>query len=278
MTIRTILATMHADVDPVPQLDTALRLARRFSATVEALYVRPNAAVEFATYPDIAAFSSISYDALEEQGRERAARARKRYEAWRDAQPGRPRPTAWSEHEGLLEAVLERHGRLADLLVLRHPDPRAPETERAFDAGVFSTGRPCLLVRERAPESLLHHVVVAWNGSLEGTRALAGAMPLLWAAERVSIFSASRPDRDDDGDHGAELARALVRHGIEAHRIPMPAAPESVGAALVQTTAAIGASLLVMGAYTHSRVRQQFLGGVTRHVLAHAEVPVLMAH
>ena len=58
----------------------------------------------------------------------------------------------------------------------------------------------------------------------------------------------------------------------------MPEAAGPVGAAFLTAAAAAGATLLVMGAYTHSRVRQQLLGGVTRHVLAHAETPVLMAH
>ncbi len=276
MTIRTILATMHADVDPAPQLGAALQLAHRLSATIEALYVRPNAATEIAAVPDVMALYSVSFEALEQEGRKRAAQARERYEAWRSAQPGMPQPTTWSEHEGFLEAILERHGRLADLLVLHHPDARAPETERAFDAAVFGSGRPCLLVREQVPDALLRHVVVAWNGSLEGTRAIAGAMPLLEAAGRVSIFSAPRPDGEDGA--GGELARALTRHGIGAHEIPTAEATGPVGAAFLQAAAATGATLLVMGAYTHSRVRPTLLGGVTRHVLAHATVPVLMAH
>ena len=65
MTIRTILATMHADIDPAPQLGAALQLAHRLSATIEALYVRPNAAVELASIPDVMALYSVSYDALE---------------------------------------------------------------------------------------------------------------------------------------------------------------------------------------------------------------------
>lgn len=276
MTIRTILVTMHPDIDPAPQLDTALALAHRLSATVEALYVRPDTAAALAAMPDALGYYSISYEALEQASQEHATRARKRYEAWRDAQPGTPQPTYWSEHEGMVEAVLERYGRLADLLVLRHPESQQPETERAFDAAVFGSGRPCLLVRDRVPKDLLRHVVVAWNGSLQGTRAVAGAMPLLGAADQVSIFSATRPD--GDAQHGPEFARALARHGIQARLLPIPegGGAGAVGPALLQ--AAAGASLLVMGAYTHSRVRQTLLGGVTRHVLAHAGIPVLMGH
>jgi len=76
---------------------------------------------------------------------------------------------------------------------------------------VFGSGRPCLLVREEVSDTLLRHVVVAWNGSLEGTRAVAGATPLLEAAGRVSIFSAPRPD--GEGGSGPELARPRpLRH------------------------------------------------------------------
>jgi nucleotide-binding universal stress UspA family protein len=276
MSIRNILTTMHADVDPEPQLATALLLARRLNGTVEALYIRPNAAAELAAMAHAAALYSITYEALEQEGRQRAAKARARYDGWRNAQPGLVQPTSWCEREGYLEAIIERHGRLADLLIVRHPDAAVPETERVFDAGVFSTGRPCLLVRDRVPANLLQHVVVAWNGSLEGARALAGAMPLLWTASRVSIFSAPRPD--GDVQHGPELAQALARHGVEARLIPVPDTTGSIGAILLQGLADAGGTMLVMGAYTHSRVRQQLLGGVTRHVLAHAEVPVLMAH
>ena len=276
MTIRTILAPMHADVDPAPQLDMAFHLARRLGAGVEALYVRPNPAVELVAMAEAVAMYRISYDDLEQNVRKRAVRTRERYESWRDAQPDAQQSTTWSELDGFLEAVLQRRGRLADLLVMRHPERDQPDTERAFDAAVFTTGRPCLLVRNVAPRTLLNHVVVAWNGSLEGAHAVAGAMPLLEAAERVSIFSTPRPDGDNE--HGPELARALARHGIAAHELPAAKTDGPVGAAFLAAAAAAGATMLVLGAYTHSRVRQMLLGGVTRHVLDDAQVPVLMAH
>lgn len=276
MTIRTILAPMHADVDPAPQLDAAFQLARRLGAGIEALYVRPNPAVELVAMAETVAMYRISYDDLQQNVRKRAARTRERYEAWRDAQPDAPQSTAWVELDGFLEAVLERRGRLADLLVVRHPERDKPDTGRAFDAAVFSTGRPCLLVRDWVPKALLDHVVVAWNGSLEGAHAVAGAMPLLEMAGRVSIFSAPRPD--GDAEHGPELARALARHGIEAREIPLAGTAGPVGAVFLTAAAAAGATLLVMGAYTHSRVRQTLLGGMTRHVLDDAATPVLMAH
>ena len=39
-----------------------------------------------------------------------------------------------------------------------------------------------------------------------------------------------------------------------------------------------GCDLLVKGAYAPSRLRQMIFGGATRHILANATLPVLMAH
>lgn len=278
MTIRNIIVAVHADVDPAPQLGAALQVAHRCTGEIRALHVRPNPAAQLAVVPE-AVLAYVDYEGLDEVGHERAKEARRRFEAWCDARPDPPKPWAWCEHEGVLEAVLERRGRLADLIVLRRPASVVPETEAAFDAAVFGTGRPCLLVGDEVPDVLLRHVLVAWNGSLEATRALVGAMPLLEAAERISVFAAPRPN--GDAEHGRELVDALGWHRITAHDVSGSGGPETaspVGARLLRAAEGVGATLLIMGAYTHSRVRQMLLGGVTRHVLEHAKLPVLMAH
>jgi nucleotide-binding universal stress UspA family protein len=92
----------------------------------------------------------------------------------------------------------------------------------------------------------------------------------------VSIFSA--PQYESEGADPADLAESLQRHGIRAHLIPGPREESSTGAALVSAAVEQQATMIVMGAYTHSRLRQSFLGGVTKHLLAHAPVPLLMSH
>ena len=47
---------------------------------------------------------------------------------------------------------------------------------------------------------------------------------------------------------------------------------------MLDAASEVGASLLVMGGYSHSRMREMVLGGFTRHILQGAELPVLMAH
>jgi nucleotide-binding universal stress UspA family protein len=69
----------------------------------------------------------------------------------------------------------------------------------------------------------------------------------------------------------------LTWHGIRAHSVVDPKDEHATGAALISAACEQQATLIVMGAYTHSRLRQSFLGGVTRHLLAHTPVP-LMSH
>lgn len=279
--IRTILTNVLAGVDPTRELDAACAVARAFGAAIDVLHVRPSIGSELAAMPDVLLMANADRASLERLAEERAARARRAFENWRREQGGAPVDCTWIEEEGFLEDEVVRRGRLADLLVVQAPDPALWETARSFDAAVFGAGRPCLVVPRAATAAHpLGPAVVAWNGSLESTRAVAGAMPLLRAAPSVTVFAA--PEHDGDAREGQELARALARHGIAATVAPPPDAGASTGTgtgtALLQVARDVGARLVVMGAYTHSRIRQRLLGGVTRHVLAHATVPLLMAH
>ena len=140
---------------------------------------------------------------------------------------------------------------------------------------MFESGRPTLVVGEKLPFAITDHVVIAWNGSLEASRAVLGAMPLLHLADRVSIFAA--PQYEIEDVEVADLAESLRRHGIRAGPVPGPRDEASTGAALVAAAVEPQATMIVMGAYTHSRLRHSLLGGVTKHLLAHASVPLRMS-
>jgi nucleotide-binding universal stress UspA family protein len=286
MPLRTILVPLTTGIDPTPSLDAALAVARRTGAHVGALFARPDATSVVGLMGEAAVDAGTIVAAFERGTREAAAAARGGFEAWRERN-GLPREiverrldsvfASWREEEGDVERIVTRRGRLGDLLVVRLAGPGEAGAATVLDAAVFGSGRPVLLAPERLPDDLFRHVVVAWNGSLEATRAVAGSMVLLREAERVSVFAA--PSREEaDAEPGADLVEALRWHGITAHRLGPAAGARAVGEALLHEAAGAGATMIVMGAYTHSRVREMFLGGVTRHVLAHATVPVIMAH
>jgi nucleotide-binding universal stress UspA family protein len=126
------------------------------------------------------------------------------------------------------------------------------------------------------PGALGGKVAISWNGSAQAARAVSAALPYITRSDGVVILTVES-DRTS-ASAAPELAAYLAWHGVRAETKIFAPADRAVGAALLKECADAGADLLVMGAYTHSRVRQLILGGVTRHVLAEAAVPLFMAH
>jgi nucleotide-binding universal stress UspA family protein len=171
--------------------------------------------------------------------------------------------------------------RYADLVVLSQTDPGDPVA--AHLAGplpaqvVLGSARPVLAIPYAGQfTSVGARVLVAWDGSMEASRAVSGAMPLLRAADMVAIVLFN-PAQAAGRHPGADLALYLARHGVrcEVHVAPVPIA---AGAALLSCAADLQSDLIVMGAYGHARLREVLLGGVTETILGSMTAPVLMAH
>ncbi len=181
--------------------------------------------------------------------------------------------------EGYPEETLTVHARHADLTILgQAAGEGAIEQTRAIEALLFGSGRPILLVPAAGTyKADIRHVLCAWNGSREAARAVADAMPLLRRAEHVTILSADPPGSATRLP-GADIALHLARHGVKASSTATYAGDLTVGDAILNRAADLGADLLVMGGYGHSRMREAIFGGATRHVLDHMTLPVLMSH
>ena len=123
-------------------------------------------------------------------------------------------------------------------------------------------------------------VLVAWDGSLEATRAIHAALPLLHDADQVILLDGGRHHVEEDGAYSPpfEPFLFLARHHIEARPLYVGLAPRVAGAGLLEKCAEVRADLLVMGAFGHSRRRERVLGGATRHILDHAQLPVFLVH
>ena len=282
--IRTILVPLATELPSDALLDAGLLVAKQLHGHIHALFIQPNPNVAFAYLPDVVLAAGVTREVIERETLEAAAASKDSFIAWRkrnDLPEGSGVRldscfVTWSEKFADVEAIVARFGRVSDLIVVPSPSSRSLYGQRCFDAAVFESGRPTLVVGERFPFAITDHVMIAWNGSLEASRAVLGAMPLLHQADRVSIFAA--PQYEDEGVDAADLVEALHWHGIRAQQIPSPRDEAPTGVALVSAAIEQQATMIVMGAYTHSRLRQSFLGGVTKHLLAHAPVPLLMSH
>ena len=183
----------------------------------------------------------------------------------------------WRQEAAADDALIDSNSRAFDLIVLGRPG-RAPQNPRTppLEAALFGSGRPVLVVPPCLPKTFARNVLVAWNGSAEQARTNAFAIPLLRLADKVTVLTledgaAPRPS-------GEEVARHLRRNSIKAKALTVKVGARTIGEAILDQAASLGCDLLVKSAYTKSRLREKIFGGATRHILANATLPVLMAH
>lgn len=169
------------------------------------------------------------------------------------------------------------HSRYHDLtLIGLGTDYLAPRA--SAEAAIFGSGKPTLIVPQVAPAASLRHVMVAWDGSRVAARAVADAREFLQRAETVTISSVTDEKALPEKDPGSRLARYLERHEIHAVAAQIQSRGRPIAQALQEQAREIGAGLLVMGAFGHSRMRDFILGGATAGVLNDLRLPVLMSH
>jgi nucleotide-binding universal stress UspA family protein len=185
--------------------------------------------------------------------------------------------------------ILAVHGRYADAVVIgwsrnggkKDGDRDGTELERDLFRGVlFESGRPVILVPEscKAKEPP-KRILVAWSAEREAARAVHDALPLLRGAELVTILAvAEKPLVNGEQDAGADIARHLARHDIKTEVKHVPANGRMVQTVITDEARYLGADLIVMGGYGHSRLSEWIFGGVTRDMMDGLKTPVLMAH
>ncbi len=153
-----------------------------------------------------------------------------------------------------------------------------PTSRAAAEAVIFGAGRPTVLLPEHRDVDGLGHIAIAWDGSRVAARAVADAQPLLANCEQVSVITIVGEKPLDEVDAGEHLAEGLRMRGLRATAIRVEATDAPVGLTLQEEAIQLGAGLLVMGGYGHSRVRDFILGGATEAVLDDLRLPVLLSH
>ncbi len=289
VTLKTILAPVSGAARDDLTLAAAMTVARDFDAHVDALFVRLPASASVPMIGEGVSGAVIEQlmNAADEEWTRREATARHAFERavgefdvpLQDEPPGPISATAaWRETIGSEDEVVSVAGHLSDLVVLGHQRDEIEDVQLTLtlEAALFQGSRPVMLAPKVPGQRIGGVVAIAWNGSAEAARAVAGAMPFLHKADAVHILTAETRKTDPSAADG--LTDYLAWHGILAAAKPVAPSDASVGAALLLTAEDLGADLLVMGGYTHSRLRQLILGGVTRHIIGNAELPVLMNH
>lgn len=288
MSYRAILTVLDGGSADSVCLQAARFCAEPSDGHVDVFHVRldPRSYVDFTGDAMTGDAYAQLLDSLEQDVTAAAKRARTAFDDWVEATGVKLADTpaatpgvsaSWREQTGVTEALVAREGRLADLIVLPNAvDSDDSRRERAIERAIFDSGRPLLLVPGGRDFKPIRHVVVLWNASAQSARAVEGVLPLLAQAETVDVMWVDEDLEEDSVQTG--LSRYLAWHGIESSTVRQKPDDRLIGETLLEEAEKRGADLVVMGAYTHSRLREFVLGGVTQHVLENVAVPVLLAH
>jgi nucleotide-binding universal stress UspA family protein len=294
--MKTILVPTEQTAAMEQALQCALRLAEKFASRIEGFALRPAVAEMVAMDPD----AGMTMVAVKENDADMVRQAEELFLGFMQqrgiAQQSSDAPSQasivpsttasippsavtwrWNADAPSGHDFVGSYGRVFDAIVLGRPGEEWQSPSMVtLESALFESGRPVLIAPPTAPTSLATNVLIAWNRSTEQARTTAFAMPLLERAERVTILTVE--GATVAGPSGEELAQSLAAHGIAAATITLPASKTNAGEIILRKAAELGCDLIIKGAYTQSRLRQMIFGGTTRHILTHANLPVLMAH
>lgn len=290
MTYKSILVHIDDSSRSAARLDFAIDMANAHKAHLTGIYVlRAPTAVLYAE-----GGMPVEFYEKEAAATQELAKAAKTAFEKRLAKEGLS--SEWREAQGDHAEILVTNARYADITVMGQTDLDDTSSSTPPDLAelvALSAGRPILTLPFAGSFKYgKPHIMVAWNGGREATRAIHDTLPVLQAAKKVTVLVVSqKQDAEGHGEQpGADIALYLARHGVKAeahyvvaprdshggHRFAMPKV--DVGDEVLSRAADFGADMIVMGAYGHSRLRELVLGGVTHHVFRHMTVPVIVSH
>ena len=277
MPYKTILVHLNDKRRAEALLEPAVRLASRHNAHLIGMHVHASMPAPPIPVPGSQVLGSVA--AAERQAADEIAAIFARMTA------NQPFVAEWRAlkvpHVDLAPVIMD-HGRAADLIIAgqTNPDwdlsPLSDFPERL----ALESGRPVLVVPYVGRYAEVgRNVVIAWKAGREAARAVFDALPFLLAAETVHILEIKeRGDERPALAPDTSIAAALARHGLRPSVRASVLGDIGIGDEILSRLADLGADLLVMGAYGHSRMRELVFGGATRHIARHMTVPTLLSH
>lgn len=289
MSIRRMLVPVVGRDCDHATLQTAILVAQKVGAHIDALFVRADAAdflpVMGEGYSGIVAQDIL--DAVDTAGDELARHAMDNVTKLAEAsglpivkhgQASAQPSISFHQAKGPLFAVLQQESQLTDLVVYTHPaQGLTSELANVLPDLLLGCRRPYLIAPDAPVQSIGSHIVIAWNSGHEAASALRQARGFLPFADKVEVAMIA----EDEASGLAEIALPLAYlacHGVKAETRLVVDKSRNAGDIILNEFENSGADLLVMGAYGHSRFREFIFGGATRQVLHQANFPVFMAH
>lgn len=275
MTYKTILVHLADDEGHMTRLRLALELASRFEAHLVALYIANPISMPAAIAGRGASLAYISE--ATRVAREKAAAIEEEISGPCEREG---LSWEWQTEEGDHLDILADHAHVADLAIVSHSRAELIEDKVMFHVPEhlpLVVGCPVIILPDSGEAVHIgKDVMVAWKGTREALRAVRDALPFLKLAKKVTLLNACPPEHPvPPGDRAAAF---LARHGVKAKVYTDVERDHHIGEVILSHARDMEVDLIVMGGYGHSRLREMVLGGVSRYVLNHTAVPVLMSH
>lgn len=276
MAIKDLAVAYNGSSNAETALAFAVRMCRKYQAALTGIYVHQPIGVE----REVARWATQDIlDGIRKADREAAEQIHKQFESSLGVL-GFEGPVEWVTEQGAINENLSRFARYHDILLMgQFSEPGERSAQVRAEALMMHTGRPVLTVPiDYQPRDFTEHAVVAWDGSRPAARALADAMQILETKSRLDVVTVRRGTDEDAIDPGRDVIQHLQHHGVNARRVWLQAGRGGVGQAILDYCRQHQPDVLVIGAYGHTRLREDLFGGVTRQMLDSMCVPVLMSH
>ena len=278
MALKNLIVLADNSSGCTARIETALVMANKFDAYLTGVYAQGTESI-----PD-QVFAELPYEIREtvqtrmlEVANEGAQHIAQNFHDQVE-QAGRTEKSAWRVihgHPNYVAAVVSRY---ADL-VIAGQSPKDVEFETVDPGEVVSTsGRPMFIVPQTfKPKGYTGHALLGWNGSREAARAISDAMMILGPESKVTVAFMG-PTSEMPESFGFDIGKHLQRHGVTVEQVELERKAGDSGKDLINYAGEVGADLIVMGAYTQSRLREEVFGGATRTVLRNMMTPIFLSH
>lgn len=268
-------------------METSISMAIRNNSHLDLLYVQndPERLIPFATLGLSAGMRRTIIESATESATQQGEDLKQRFLALceKHGMSVSPRgievekPSAdFLIRDGLRDNLIGKHGRIADLIIVPQPFRVSPPPS-SFEAALRDTGRPVLMVpRGEILVEKGKRLAIGWNCSKEAAQAISAVMINLQRAEKVYVLCSKK--RMNQPINSDDVCVYLRCHGVTAETALLDTKRQSPGEALLAKTRELNCDRLIVGGYSRAKIRSVIKGGVTGHLLEHADIPVLMVH
>lgn len=290
MSVKHILSYIEGLSSDSTTLETAYRLSHHFSATIEAFHVKLDAhdTIPFVGQGISAPVVEQIITSIESEGKDISKRSIAHVNEFLEKHPELTllknhkdkqslKQILWTQKEGRATEILPEYARLSDLVIMSQASTINEEmTKLIAEEVVRESARPVLFAVQDVPPTIGESIVFYWNGSRESARILTAALPFLNQAKSVTLMTAT--ECEEMGLGSDLVLKSLARHGIAPKVIKFKEEGERLAESILDKATTSGADLIVMGAYTHSKLRQWVMGSMTDYILQNTTLPLLVIH